>query len=120
MSVCERVPRTVTFVPRKPKFFLPGVAVHVLQRGNNRIATFMEDHDYRQYLQMLADAAEREAVEIHSYVLMTNHIHLLVTPNERESASLIMQRYPNQERTCKRAHPSETTASERRSGQRSA
>ena len=46
-------------MPRKRRFFLPGVPVHVVQRGNNRQAAFFDDNDYRVYLDWLAQSAER-------------------------------------------------------------
>jgi putative transposase len=60
-------------MPRKPRFFLPSVPVHVVQRGNNRQAVFYDDSDYRVYLNWLREGAERYGCDIHAYVLMTNH-----------------------------------------------
>lgn len=65
---------------RKPRFTLPGFPQHVTQRGNNRQACFFGEDDYRFYLVKLADAAENYECEVHAYVLMSNHVHLLVTP----------------------------------------
>lgn len=79
-------------MPRKPRFFLPGVSAHIVQRGNNRMATFCDDGDYQRYLQLLFDAARREGVHVHCFVLMTNHVHLLVTPSQSNSISVMMQR----------------------------
>lgn len=67
-------------MPRKPRMYLPGVPAHVVQRGNNREACFFQAADYRFYLAALQDALERYAVALHAYVLMTNHVHLLMTP----------------------------------------
>jgi putative transposase len=78
-------------MPRKPRFFLPGVPVHVVQRGNNRQAVFFDDNDYRVYLDWLGTAAGEHGCAIHAYVLMTNHIHLLMTPNGREAISATLQ-----------------------------
>jgi len=78
-------------MPRKRRFFLPDVPVHVVQRGNNRQAIFFDDNDYRSYLSWLADAASDHGCTIHAYVLMTNHIHLLMTPAESASISATMQ-----------------------------
>lgn len=64
---------------------------HVIQRGNNRQATFFADKDYMQYLSFLRDAANRHDVAVHAYVLMTNHVHMLVTPAEATSLSLVVQ-----------------------------
>ena len=74
-------------MPRKPRFNLPGVPQHVVQRGNNREPCFYAVDDYFRYLDDLFDASEKNRVAIHAYVLMTNHVHLLVTPAEDTSGS---------------------------------
>jgi putative transposase len=71
--------------------YLPDVPCHVIQRGNNREATFFAEQDYQFYLECLTDASRRYGVSIHAYVLMTNHVHLLMTPDKIESISLTMQ-----------------------------
>ena len=68
-------------MPRKPRFNLPGVPQHVVQRGNNREPCFYEVDDYFRYLDDLHDAPEKNRVAIRAYVLMTNHVYLLVTPS---------------------------------------
>jgi putative transposase len=78
-------------MPRKPRFFLPGVPVHVVQRGNNRQPIFFDDFDYRAYLDGLKEASERWACRIHAYVLMTNHVHLLLTSDGADGVSRTMQ-----------------------------
>ena len=78
-------------MPRKPRFHLPGVPVHVVQRGNNRQAVFYDEQDYRAYLKWLEEGAERYGCAIHAYVLMTNHVHLLVSPAHGESLGRLMQ-----------------------------
>ncbi len=78
-------------MPRKPRFYVPGVPVHVVQRGNNRQAIFFEDNDYQAYLSWLKEGAERYLCSIHAWVLMTNHVHLLVTPTDQDSISRMMQ-----------------------------
>ena len=60
---------------RKPRFVLPGVPQHVIQRGNNREPCFYSNEDYVRYLQDLHDAAIKNYAVIHAYVLMTNHFH---------------------------------------------
>jgi hypothetical protein len=65
-------------MPRRPRLTLPNVPLHVIQRGNNRQAFFCED-DYRRYLDWLGEYAEAAACSIHAYVLMTNHVHLLLS-----------------------------------------
>lgn len=74
-------------MPRLPRFALPGTPQHVIQRGNNRQACFAADEDYRFYLECLRDAAKRYGCAVHAYVLMTNHVHLLITPNEVDGVS---------------------------------
>ena len=69
---------------RLPRFVLPGHPQHVIQRGNNRQVIFCAECDYQFYLEKLLDASREHACDIHSYVLMTNHVHLLVTPHEEE------------------------------------
>jgi putative transposase len=63
----------------------------VIQRGNNREALFYAEGDYRFYLEKLAAAAEKHSCDIHAYVLMSNHVHLLVTPRAEESIGKMMQ-----------------------------
>ena len=78
-------------MPRKPRYFLPGVPVHIVQRGNNRQAIFFDDQDYHAYLQWLGEALVKYDCSLHAYVLMTNHVHLLITPPKKESLSRVMQ-----------------------------
>jgi putative transposase len=76
---------------RPPRLELPGVPLHLVQRGNNRSPCFFGEIDRRLYLKCLATAALRRGCAIHAYVLMTNHVHLLVTPNEEGAAGAMMQ-----------------------------
>ena len=76
---------------RPPRLELPGVPLHVIQRGNNRAACFFGEVDRRFYLQCLAKSAARTDCAIHAYVLMTNHVHLLVTPGAPGSAAAMLQ-----------------------------
>ena len=78
-------------MPRKPRMYLPDVPCHVIQRGNNREATFFADDDYLFYLACLKDAVDRYGVAVHAYVLMTNHVHLLMTPDRQDGVSRVMQ-----------------------------
>ncbi len=78
-------------MPRKQRFFLPGVPAHLVQRGNNRQAVFYDDSDYRAYLGWLVEGAQRYGGAIHAYVLMTNHVRLLLTPRDRDSISRLLQ-----------------------------
>ncbi len=65
--------------------------MHVIQRGNNRCACFHTADDYAYYLEHLDRFARRFSCAVHAYVLMTNHVHLLLTPNDADGASLLMK-----------------------------
>ena len=67
-------------MPRRPRIALAGLPLQIIQRGNNRSACFFSDDDHAAYLYWLRRYAARFRVRIHAYVLMTNHVHLLVTP----------------------------------------
>ena len=69
---------------RLPRVVLPALPHHVTQRGNRRERTFFEDGDYALYLDLLADAAGRTGVEIWSYCLMPNHVHLIAVPADED------------------------------------
>lgn len=76
---------------RQPRLDLPGVPQHVVQRGNNRSACFFDDRHRRLYLDFLAEASAAADVHVHAYVLMTNHVHLLITPPTAGAMSAMMQ-----------------------------
>lgn len=69
----------------------PSVAQHVIQRGNNRQVCFRTEADYIAYAFWLNEAASQYDVQIHAWVFMTNHAHLLVTPSTPEGVSRMMQ-----------------------------
>jgi putative transposase len=70
---------------RLPRMVLPGIPHHVTQRGNRRERTFFEDGDYALYLDLLAEASERNGVEIWSYCLMPNHVHIVTVPRDADA-----------------------------------
>ncbi len=76
---------------RLPRYFAEGQPQHLIQRGNNREPIFAADVDRRFYLDCLQDAADRLGCAIHAYVLMTNHVHLLVTAETPESLPKTLQ-----------------------------
>lgn len=76
---------------RRPRVCVPGLPLHVVQRGNDRRPCFFADSDYFAYLTILAESRASYAVLIHAYVLMTNHVHLLVTPPDESAVSRMMQ-----------------------------
>lgn len=78
-------------MPRPPRVVLAGHTLHVIQRGNNRSACFVDDEDYACYLAALRYSSERARCPVHAYVLMTNHVHLLVTASEARAPARMMQ-----------------------------
>ena len=76
---------------RQPRFTLPGIPQHVIQRGNNRNPCIFAEDDYWRYRNDLAEAAKKNKAIIHAYVFMTNHVHLLVTPQHEHSITHMMQ-----------------------------
>ena len=79
-------------MPRRARIQLDNTPVHLIQRGNNRGACFFAPDDYHFYLNHLADACCEESVQLHAYVLMTNHVHLLMTPQTGDGPSRVMKR----------------------------
>ena len=78
-------------MPRKPRFDVTDLPQHVIQRGNNRQSCFHTDSDYRVYLEHLRAACDAHGCVVHAYVLMTNHVHLLVTQTRVRGLSRTMQ-----------------------------
>jgi putative transposase len=78
-------------MPRRARVRLPHVPLHVLQRGVNRTTCFFSDFDRTFFLRSLATLSEKYQCAVHAYVLMTNHVHLLVTPSDRHGVSLMMR-----------------------------
>lgn len=76
---------------RLPRFSVPGQPQHVIVRGNNRSEIFRAEADYRFYLEKLQVAREKHGIEIHAYVLMTNHVHLLLTSRTEQGVGKAMQ-----------------------------
>jgi len=76
---------------RLPRLCPAEVPVHVMHRGHDRKICFVCDDDYLSYLSLLSEGALFYGVEIHSWVLMTNHIHILATPKSDNSISRLMQ-----------------------------
>lgn len=76
---------------RLPRLNLPYISQHVIQRGNNRQACFFAEQDYLVYLDKLKEYGKKYQVAVHAYVLMTNHVHLLLTPSTEKGVSQLMQ-----------------------------
>ena len=78
-------------MPRRARLMLPNVPLHLIQRGNNRQACFFADEDYVRYLDWLGDNAAKHGCRVHGYVLMTNHVHLLLSTDEPDAAGALMK-----------------------------
>lgn len=83
--------REVLTMPRKSRDYVPGMPVHVVQRGNNRQTTFIQREDFQCYLKHLAVGLKRYDTALHAYCLMSNHVHLLMTPAHEDSISRTIQ-----------------------------
>jgi len=78
-------------MPRQARLEIPGVPLHITQRGVNRCAIFLDDDDRQHYLGLIALSAKKHALRIHAYVLMGNHVHLLVSSGQAGMVSRAMR-----------------------------
>ena len=76
---------------RMPRYAAPGMPQHVIQRGTNRSVIFVAKADDRFFDECLRAACEKHGCHVHAYVLMTNHVHLLLTPATRSAIGQVMQ-----------------------------
>ena len=72
-------------MPRRPRIQLDGIPLHIVQRGHNREPCFFGEGDYSSYLHWLGEALSEAQCALHAYVLMTNHVHLLLSPKKAEA-----------------------------------
>jgi len=79
-------------MPRRARIVFADVPVHIIQRGHNRGPCFFADRDYVRYLHYLRDFATEFGCVVHAYCLMTNHVHLLLTPQTADGCALLMKR----------------------------
>jgi putative transposase len=78
-------------MPRRARLVIPCIPWHIIERGNNRSAGFYDTGDYQFYLDTLSEQAVNSDCDIHAFCLMTNHVHLLLTPNVNDSAASLMK-----------------------------
>lgn len=78
-------------MPRRARNYVSGLPYHIVQRGNNRQACFFEIPDYQCYLGLLSEVLCRYRVALHAYVLMTNHVHFLMTAASETGISNVMK-----------------------------
>ena len=77
-------------MPRRPRVHLDGVPLHIVQRGHNKEPCFFAEEDYASYLHWLGEALSEAECKLHAYVLMTNHVHLLLTPKKAEAVQKLI------------------------------
>lgn len=77
-------------MPRRARSYVSGLPYRVVQRGNNREVCFIEPENYQFYLELWRQSARRYGVQVHAFCLMTNHIHVLATPEQVSSLSNAM------------------------------
>jgi len=78
-------------MPRVARSILPDYPLHVVQRGISRADCFFQDSDYLSYLRDLRAFSERFGCSLHAYCLMTNHVHLLLTPHAQDACARLMK-----------------------------
>jgi len=78
-------------MPRRQRLQATGLPVHIVQLGNNHQACFFVEADYWFFLDRLEAFSKRFECDLHAYVLMTNHVHLLLTPHLARGLSLLMK-----------------------------
>lgn len=78
-------------MPRRARLILPNVPLHITQRGVNRAAIFIDDEDRHHYRKLLHEACTGNAIAVHAFVLMDNHVHLLLTPPKPEMLAVAMR-----------------------------
>ena len=78
-------------MPRTARVVIPEVSLHVVQRGHDQQNCFFNESDYLAYLAYLREFAERFGCSVHAYCLMTNHVHLFMTPHAASACSQVMK-----------------------------
>jgi len=68
-----------------------GVSQHIIQRGNNKQVCFVTNQDFAAYINWLKEYANKYQIDVHAWVLMSNHVHLLCTPKITNGISVMMQ-----------------------------
>ena len=72
-------------MPRRPRIHLDGMPLHIVQRGHNRETCFFCEENYQSDLHWLGEALTKQDTRLHAYALMTNYVHLLISPASGES-----------------------------------
>lgn len=77
-------------MPRRPRGHLPGQPLHIVLRGHNREGCFFAEEDFHTFLHWLGESLKTSDIALHACVLMTNHVHLLITPKRAEAVPGLM------------------------------
>lgn len=76
---------------RLPRYFAPNCPQHIILRGNNREPIFAAEGGYRKFYECLGESAQKHVMTIHTYVLMTNHVYVLATPDSVKALGKTLQ-----------------------------
>lgn len=79
-------------MPRRARLILPNVPLHVTQRSVNRAALFIDDDDRHHYRRLLREACAENVIAVHAFILLDNHVHLLLMPTQSDPTSGFMRR----------------------------
>jgi putative transposase len=90
-SLQQREHPSEPLMARLPRYTAQGLVQHIVQRGNNRVATFATSVDYQFFRECLQTACAKHGCQIHAYAFMTNHVHLLMTPSSEDGIGKVMQ-----------------------------
>ena len=80
---------------RLPRIVIPNQTLHIMHRGNNKQDTFETEEDMARILEDIAISLSKSKCYLHAYVIMTNHLHLLVTPTDKAQLAKFMQSIAN-------------------------
>jgi len=80
---------------RLPRIVIPNQPLHIMHRGNNRQNIFETDEDMQRIKDDITAALLRSKCKLHAYVIMTNHLHLLITPADKAQLAIFMQSMAN-------------------------
>jgi putative transposase len=78
-------------MPRTARLVIPDLSIHIVQRGHDGNDCFFDDSDYFAYLNLLQQFAPLCGCLVHAYCLMTNHVHIFLTPQAPRSCALLMK-----------------------------
>ena len=81
----------VEFMARLQRIAPKNIPIHIIQRGNNRQVCFRSDDDHAAYAAWLKEYSKKYMVDIHAWVMMTNHLHLLCNRRQEKGVSFMMQ-----------------------------